>query len=138
MFFFSSSRFAFLPSLTSKSNVGFLFSFGRERVPPKRFKGRIRVAERPVENWFLGRGSKSGQNEMLAIFRRQTREVSSSDIASFLRGGVFQVGLDLRGRIMLGMRLCRITFSHDFHGLMIRPETFNHCNSSEHREIFEL
>lgn len=32
------------------------------------------MAERPAENWFLGRGSKSGQNEMLAVFRRQTRE----------------------------------------------------------------
>lgn len=119
----------------STSNVGFLLFL--RRVPSVRAfqKKNKSGGERPAENWFLGRGSKSGQNEMLAVFRWQTREVVLEYRVVPLRGGVFQVGLDLRGRIMLGMRLRRITFSRDFHDLTIRTGAFN-CRDSGGHEAF--
>lgn len=107
------------------------FSFPPTRAlrsfPSERFKRRIRVAERPAENWFLGRGSKSGQNEMLAVFRWQTREKVVLEYRV-----VFSAAWRFSGRFgpkrtdnARGMRLRRITFSRDFHGLMIPAGTFN-------------
>lgn len=126
VFFFPSSRFALLPSLSLKVGFSLFLRRGSASRSVGAFQKKNKSGgERPAENWFLGRGSKSGQNEMLAVFRWQTRGGRPRISHRFLRGGVFQVGLDLRGRIMLGMRLRRITFSRDFHGLMIPPGTFN-------------
>lgn len=88
------------------------------------------MAERPAENWFLGRGSKSRQNEMLAVFRWQTREVvlEYRVVPSRWRfSGWF--GLKRTDSATVYMR--HITLSRDFHGLTICRGTFNRHNSSE-------
>lgn len=107
-------------------NVGFHFfsSFLRARSATDRFERRIRVAERPAENWFLGRGSKSGQHEMLVVFRRLTRKVVLEYSPHRSCATVFfYIGLERTDNVRgMCVSLRRITFSRDFHGLTIRHE----------------
>lgn len=57
---------------------------------------------------------------------------SSLNIASFLRGGVFQVDLDLRKWIVGMIYMHHITLSRDFHRLTTHLESFNRHDSREY------
>lgn len=120
-------RFSFHPARARLAVAGFLLFL------PAFEKKNESVAERPAENWFLGHGSKSGHRTKCQQFFLARQEGSSTSIASFPLRRRFsgRSGLKRTDNARY-VRLRRITFCRDFHGLTIRTGALNCRNSDEH------